>query len=246
MTFLPQNYEVPQSESGKYFKPKGGENKVRVLTDCVLGWVYWNNQDKPVRLKDQPGQTPSDIRVKEGKTERIKHFWAMVVYDYATQQISIWEVTQRSIQDAIAALASDSDWGHPRQYDLKINRTGESLSTEYSVVPSPIKPPSSAIVQAYNETPVNLNALYDGSNPFEAERHSHDMNMSVADAVTAMVQEAKGFGVDVKTVCEGANLPIKASEYDEEKAVRLEEALVPYLAHAKDTAADADYDDIPF
>jgi hypothetical protein len=242
MTFLPVDYEVPQASGsgGKYFKPQKGENRVRILTDCITGWLYWNSDDKPMRLRDRPTETPDDIRVKDGKQDRVRHFWAMVIYDYASAQIAIWEITQGTIQSAIAALATDADWGHPRQYDLKITRTGEGLDTEYTVVPSPIKPVSSEISQAYLATPVNLYALYDGANPFDAEKHSHSINMSVADAVTAMVADAKARGVDVKTVCKQSGLPTKASEYDEAMMLRLEDALQPHLE------TEIAYEDIPF
>lgn len=246
MSFLPQGYEVPQSSGGggKYFRPQKGENKVRILTDCITGWLYWNDQDKPVRLAAEPDKLPADLRVKDGKPERIRHFWAMVVYDYQAMQISIWEVTQGTIQEAIATLANDTDWGHPRQYDLKITRTGEGLDTKYNVVPSPIKPVPSEILEAYNETPVDLNALFDGNNPFDATQHSHSMNMSVADTVAAMVSDAKARGIDVKAVCEGAYLPLKASEYDEVQMLKLEDALKPLIEQAKAEALDVD--SIPF
>jgi hypothetical protein len=41
------------------------------------------------------------------------------------------------------------------------------LETEYSVVPSPAQPAPDAILQAYKEKPINLEALFTGGNPFE-------------------------------------------------------------------------------
>jgi hypothetical protein len=242
MTFLPDGYEVPQATGGggKYFKPQKGENRVRILTDCITGWLYWNNEDKPVRLRDQPTAAPLDVRVKDGKPDRIRHFWAIIIYDYASAQTAIWEITQGTIQSAISALAQDADWGHPRQYDLKVTRTGEGLDTVYSVVPSPIKAVSPEISQVFLETPIDLYALYEGANPFDAKQHSHSMSMSISDAVTAMVADAKSRGVDVKTVCKQRGLPTKASDYDEAMMLQLEDALQPHLTAAIDP------EEIPF
>lgn len=241
--FLPETYEVPQAGgNGRYFRPQKGESKVRILTDCILGWVYWNNQDKPVRLPldQRPNGNPSDLRIKDGKPERIRHFWALLVYDYGSGNIAIWEITQGTIQDAIAAYAKDADWGHPRGYDLKISREGEGLETKYTVIASPQKPPSQEIIKAYTETPVDLMALYRGEDPFSADHHSHSMDMSTADAVAAMVAQAKAEKLDVRGLCESNGLPLKVSEYTPEQMLKLEDA----LAECRQNQPDPD--DIPF
>lgn len=175
MSFLPQAYEVPHSTGGRYFKPQDGENRVRILTDCIVGWLYWTGEGKPVRLKEQPQVLPPDIRLKDGQPERIKHFWVTVVYNYATSEISLWEITQVTIQGAISSLYDDADWGHPRQYDLKITRTGKDFDTKYQVIPGrPSEIPPTAI-ELFNETPIDLNRLYSGGDPFDTIAHSHQM-----------------------------------------------------------------------
>lgn len=244
MTFLPANYEVPQSTGGNYFKPQKGDNKVRILTDCITGWVYWkDNGEKgaPVRLKDRPNGIPQDARIQNGKQDKPKHFWAMVVYDYASGGVKVWEVTQGTIQSAIAGLATDPEWGHPRNYDLKVRRDGDGLETEYTVTPSPAKPLASEAIAIAMATPVNLYALYDGEDPFDATAHSHSLVASVADAVAAMVAEAKAMGIDVRAICQANDLPTKPGEYDEAAMLRLEE----HLQVAKQGAQES-YDDIPF
>jgi hypothetical protein len=47
-----------------------------------------------------------------------------------------------------------------------VNRKGEGLETEYSVVPSPVQPTPAPILEAYKEKPINLEALFSGENPF--------------------------------------------------------------------------------
>jgi hypothetical protein len=51
--------------------------------------------------------------------------------------------------------------------EYTVNRKGENLETEYSVVPSPAQPTHDAILQAYKEKPINLQAFFTGGNPFE-------------------------------------------------------------------------------
>jgi len=41
----------------------------------------------------------------------------------------------------IRTLAKDNDYGDPRNYNLKITRTGEKLETKYEVIASPFKIP---------------------------------------------------------------------------------------------------------
>ena len=160
--FLPKDYELPSS-GGAYFKPKQGDNKVRILTSPVIGWVDWDKSDpqnpKPLRfaMSEKPTQA----------LDKIKHFWAVVVWSYSANQIQVWEITQSSIQDAIKNLSSDSDWGTPLEYDLNINRTGESLETSYLVNPKPKTPVTQEIIDDFTKTPVNLIALFNGEDPFD-------------------------------------------------------------------------------
>jgi hypothetical protein len=97
----------------------------------------------------------------------IKHFWAMVVWSYAKSAVCIWEVTQASIQHAIKNYADDADWGNPQEYDLKINKSGDGMGTEYAVIACPAKPCAPEIAEAYIAKPVSLGALYDGKDPFK-------------------------------------------------------------------------------
>jgi len=171
MGFLPAVESRPVRSSGgggNYFRPQDGKNKVRILSDATLGYVYWNNQNKPVRSIEHPGN-PQDIRLsdKTGKPESIKYFWAMVVWDYAKEQLAIWEVTQVSIQDQIEAFADNDEWGHPNGYDITISRSGANLDTKYTVQPSPAKPVAKDIMTAYKDAAINLNALLSGANPFD-------------------------------------------------------------------------------
>ncbi len=171
MSFLPETYVVSSGSGGDYTKLQAGKNLLRVLSkQPVIGFEYWNNDNKPVRCAENPGKNPADMRTvaPNGGDERVKEFWAMVVYNYHSQKIEIWQVTQVGIKAAIQDLSRNAKWGAPSKYDLSITRKGSGLSTEYSVVANPPTPIDPAIMAVARETPINLRALLDGGNPFEA------------------------------------------------------------------------------
>ncbi len=174
--FLPEGYEVPKSSGGGYMKLRTGANKFRVLSAPVMGWQYWNEDGKPVRAKQMWTVVPADADLNKGWPQ--KHFWAFVVWNFDTKAVEILQLTQATIQSAIQELINNEDWGDPRQYSITINRKGEALETEYSVVPSPAKETPPEVLQAYKEKPINLDALFSGENPFDTAQsdisHSKD------------------------------------------------------------------------
>lgn len=166
--FLPPSYDIPSKPSG-YMKLIEGENRFRILCSPIIGWETWEtgkgNSKTPIR---HHMDEPFDINnVEDPKS--IKHFWAMAVYNYAEERIQILEITQKSIQKSIRALAKDKDWGSPTGYDLVIMRTGKQLDTEYSVNPKPAKAIDPAILQVYEDMHINLDALFLGNDPFQSD-----------------------------------------------------------------------------
>jgi hypothetical protein len=158
MDFLPANYETPQG-AGSYMKFQQGDNKFRILSKPIIGWLDWKDK-VPYRFgfKNKPEKPLGD--------QPIRHFWAMIVFDYSDQAVKILEITQSTIQKSIEHLAKDEDWGSPHEYDLKVNKTGQDKSTEYKVNPSPKKPVSDEIKAAALAKPINLEALYKNGDPF--------------------------------------------------------------------------------
>lgn len=168
--FIPQDYKEPTTGGG-YLKMKDyNEVTLRILSEQpLMGYEYWNKDGKPVRLAEKPTSTPEDIGLdKSGNVNKIKHFWSMVVYNYKTESIEIFNITQASIRQPILALAQSEDWGNPNDYDIVVTKKGEGLNTEYAVMPKPKKPVSAEVLEALKETPVNLDALMTGDNPFDA------------------------------------------------------------------------------
>lgn len=157
--FLPQGYEPPAS-GGNYMKFEKGENRFRILSRPIIGWEDWEDK-KPVRFRmDAKPEKPIDPK------KPIKHFWAMAVWNYKTSRVQVLEITQSSIQKAVKALADDADWGNPLEYDIKVVRTGDGMDTEYQTNPVPHKPLTDEIKEQVAQVKVNLEALYDGGDPF--------------------------------------------------------------------------------
>lgn len=161
MSFLPEGYEVPKTSKGGYFKFLKGDNTFRILSKAVVGYENWSN-GKPIRFRMTDNLPPAS----DFDNDKHKHFWGLVVYNYRDKAVNILQLTQSSIQNEISALSKDEDWGDPMKYDIKVTRTGEGLSTEYTVSPKPHKALSKDVKDAYKNTPVDLTALFTNDNPF--------------------------------------------------------------------------------
>jgi hypothetical protein len=156
--FLPTDYEVP-SESN-YMRFQQGENRFRILSKPIIGWEDWKDK-KPLRFQynNKPKQAVDP-------TKPIKHFWAMVVWDYAKNKVSILEITQKSILSIIQGLCKDPDWGNPTEYDIKVKKTGSDMETKYETTPTPHKALAENIKTAFYGLKIDLNALFTGNDPF--------------------------------------------------------------------------------
>jgi len=177
--FLPSGYQLP-AQGGGYLKLKQGDNNIRILSSAIIGYEYWTTENKPVRSKEQFKETPNAKQDKDGRVS-IKHFWAFIVADLdESNEIKIMEVTQATIQGAIMSLVNNKKWGDPKGYDLTINRSGEDLSTKYSVIPSPHSELSKEIEKEYKATDIKLEELYTGGNPF-GEKKGESNEVSTDD-----------------------------------------------------------------
>ncbi|MFA6198670.1 MAG: hypothetical protein WC734_06015 [Patescibacteria group bacterium] len=156
--FLPDEYKVPTDS--KYMRLQDGENKFRILSKPIIGWLDWDNK-KPVRFHMNAKPEHSIDPAKA-----IKHFWAFVVWNYGASKVQIIEITQQTIQQAIQRLAEDKEWGAPFNYDIKVTRTGSGMNTEYAINPMPPRPVAEEIMAAYVPLTINLDALYEGKDPF--------------------------------------------------------------------------------
>ena len=160
MSFLPATYEAPKSQ-GSYMKLQDGENRIRILTQCVFGWEDWTLDKKPVRYRmDNKPEKSIDPK------KPIRHFWVMVVWNYKEECLSILEITQATVRERIQELSVDTDWGQPFGYDLKIIKSGKEILTKYVVNPMPHKSLDPSIKEIFMEKPINLEAFFDNTDPF--------------------------------------------------------------------------------
>ncbi len=161
--FFPDaDYKVPVTSDYLNKFPQG-ETTFRILSSAIVGYEYFNTDNKPIRSKVQFDSTP-DIK----KDASVRHFWAFTVWNYEAERVQIMEITQKSVMTAIKALIDSPKWGNPREYDLSITRKGTTMNdTEYAVMPNPKTELSAEIKAAVEKRPVNLEALYDNSDPFK-------------------------------------------------------------------------------
>lgn len=170
-SFLPQEYTAPVS-GGHYAKINDGENKFRILSKPLLGWVGWQNK-KPLRFhyKSKP-----DISFDEGKTAR--HFWAVIVWDYSDKSIKVLEITQSTIQQAIVDLSRSEHFGAPWEYDVIITKSGRDKNTKYNVLPLQKTKVSDEIHKASLETPIYLDNIFTGADPFDVKDKSTEIQIN--------------------------------------------------------------------
>lgn len=159
MSFLPENYETPNISNG-YTKFTPGQTKLRILTSPILGWEHWEDGGK--------GRKVTRYKFNDEHPAKAKHFWAMIVWNYTEETIQIMSISQVSIQRQLEGLYRNEDWGAPTKYDITITRVGETqYDTKYTIVPSPGKPVSDEIKQAYVQAGIDLNKWMKGENPFK-------------------------------------------------------------------------------
>lgn len=165
--FLPATYEVP-NKNDKYMKWEQGENRFRIMSSPILGFEWWTDGEDGSR---KVHRVPMGLNIPTNEVEdpsSIRHFWAMIVWNYKANAIQILEVTQKLIQQSLRAYAKDEDWGSPvNKYDIVVTRSGTTKEdTKYEVMPKPAKPTDEKILEEMKNTPIRLEALYEGADPF--------------------------------------------------------------------------------
>jgi hypothetical protein len=170
--FDPQSeYKLPKGDS-KYLKfEKGVQTEFLPLASAAVGYEYWDNLGKPVRLTEKPDQLPDNIRVgADGKPEPIKHFWAFPVFDFNDRKVKVLEITQKTIMSAILSYSRNPKWGNPvLAYSFTVNRTGDGFETEYTTMANPKEEVSPDIHDAWAATKAagfDITRLFNSGDPF--------------------------------------------------------------------------------
>lgn len=160
-SFLPSGYVAPAT--GGYTSFEVGQTTFRVLSNPLMVWVVWENG----AVRRVPYSEPQPV-VAAGDKNSVQHGWCMVVWNYNKQCIEICEITQKTLQSGIKALADNPAWGHPSKYDIIVTKTGSGKEgTKYMLQSNPHSELSDAGKLAYTETPIDLNQLLvPGGNPF--------------------------------------------------------------------------------
>lgn len=185
------DYTVPKGDS-KYLKLEKGQTEFLPLASPILGFEYWNTDNKPVRLEEQPTNpaTLPGIRATEddnGNAQyRVNHFWAFPVIDCNDGKVKILEITQKTIQNDIRAYTKNAKWGSPiLKYTFTVNREGDKFETKYTVMANPAtEVPKEWLAEwkRVQDNGFNLNALFTGADPFSAD---------IPDLVEEVVEEVE-------------------------------------------------------
>jgi len=171
MAFLSNIQPSPSGGSGNYYRFTQGENKFRIvgssdttppgLIQGMIGWGEDNEGNrKPFRWR-MGEDAPREF------AEKPREFFAFLVWNYEEACVQILELTQAGLKTELVTLAEDKEWGDPRKYDIAIIRNGEGIETSYVMTPKPHKKLPAAAVAMVKATTVNLEALYDGGDPFD-------------------------------------------------------------------------------
>ena len=170
--FFPENFKLPSKTDG-YMKIQKGENRIRILSaNPILGTQYWTTEQNDSGQEiSRPHRVRPDEKIvfPENLKDSPQYFTAFVVWDYAETRARILLLTQKMIIRPLVELTQNKKWGDPRDYDIVITKTGEGKEgTKYQVFPEPkseFEPMNQEEIQALVNN-IDLNALYDGGDPF--------------------------------------------------------------------------------
>jgi hypothetical protein len=141
-----------------------GEHKFRIVQRPIGGWLEWDNK-KPKR--SIPSKKPlGRLDENTGEITYPKRFWAMHVWDYQGKRLAVMEVTQASILKSLESLAFNEEWGDLSAFDIKIKKEGSGKDSKYGVIPIPPKEMSQEVRAIVESTPIRLEALYEGKDPW--------------------------------------------------------------------------------
>ncbi len=155
--------DIPTSESSGLFMKKleQGENRMRILTTPIAGYVHWpEGSNKPVRYH---GPTDIPTGVKDAK-----YFWFLTIA--INGEVKFLEIKQKTILSQIKALSDNKEWGEVQDYDITITRSGQDLETQYTVVPNPKKALDDDVAKQWADMKARYNAenLFTNGSPLDA------------------------------------------------------------------------------
>ena len=120
-------------ELTKTLKLKAGQNQVRLVSNPYECQVHWEDTVDGTH-KRIVCNGPGCLICNAGHTPQ-KRFQVLVI-DRNDGEVKILE-GGNAIFNQIKTYAMDTDYGDPRNYDIKITKNGSGRDTRYTVVPSP-------------------------------------------------------------------------------------------------------------
>ena len=180
MPTIPDDFE-PQSQASNYLRLIPGKHRVRILSEAVAGYEWWEDTPDGGR---HPNRIPMDGRPPVEYAESVKKFLAFAVYNYEIGKIQVLEITQASIQKELKAYEKDPEWGNLMDFDLEIERTGiDKNTTRYRVSPKPKADPSEEVIKAVEEGLPVLEALFKSEDPFAWNKDAENLSDKELDKV---------------------------------------------------------------
>ena len=149
-SFIPEGYSAPVSGGG-FTKLELGDNTLRILSNPFMMWLSWTD-GKPSR---QPYNQPKPAK-GSGQKDSVKHAWGLIVWNYKTKQIEVFELDKQDVINGLVSYAQNPKWGHPKHYDIVINKSGSGMETEYKLVVEPKTVPSQQIIDGFIANPIDL------------------------------------------------------------------------------------------
>ena len=154
--------DIPTSESGGLFMKKleQGENRMRILTKPIQGYVWWpEGSNKPERAH---GPTDIPTGIKDAK-----YFWFLTIA--INGEVKFLELKQKTILSQIKSLSDNTEWGEVQDYDITITRSGQDLETQYTVVPNPKKAINADVAKQWADIKARYNPenLFTNGTPLE-------------------------------------------------------------------------------
>ncbi len=205
-SFLPEEYEVPKEESSFLNKFPEGITTLRVLSPVTTGFRYWNIEGKPVYSKNEFTVVPADADLEKDGGFNPQYMWIFAAWHYEDNRIKVVQVSQKTVMAQITDIYNTKEWGDPSKYDLKIQKTGNSMNdTKYGVQPKPHSELLPEITTAMKEATIKL------ENTFTDERVIEANQLPAATQPTVEIDPVQELGAPTKEELQETvdNLPFK-------------------------------------
>lgn len=219
--YLPDGYEKLKTQS-KWLRLQelpAGEYKFRIVQKPVCGFEDWKDK-KPYRYRI--GQEPKQ---SFDPSNPMKKFWTVYWWDYTQQRLVGTTIVSLAVINGLTKLAEDEDWGNFLNYDVKIIKETKGKIV-YSVMGLPAKALSSAINEAMDAYPANMQMVFEGKDPWTgkaSEKASGEFDTLSEDPINKLEEALELDGVDT------AYLPAFMGELATKKGKSLKEIAISAL-----------------